>query len=223
MRAIPRPLWAMVLALCAGPAHAITLVPPWDGEPLTTYANYTFTTNSRTAAPEAYTNPHGVPALLVEDEQFFGTGWQDPDGEFQLTRVAGEGAWDLGQFGKMSITIPIAPPGDLTPKELVVFLNFIWYLGPVNTPTFTVASHTATSQFVESEFVQADGAGSWRRTVWQATFEDYVPDSITLVLQAPWNGSVIDSVALYTLIPEPSAALLAFVSGLGFCLRRRRR
>jgi hypothetical protein len=222
MRAIPRPLSAMMLALCAGPASAITLVPPWDGEPLTTYANYTFTTNSRTAPPEAYTNPHGVPALLVEDEQFFGTGWQDPNGEFQLTRVPGEGAWDLGQHGKMSITVPIVATGDLTPKELVVFMNLIWYSGPVSTPTFTVENHVPISQSSQSEIVQFDGAGQWRRTVWEATFTGYLPDSITLVLQAPWNGSVIDSVALYTLIPEPSAALLAVVSCFGICLRRRR-
>jgi hypothetical protein len=222
MRQVQRPLSIVLLALCGGSAQAVTLSPSWEGGPMTSYSSYTFTTSSRTAPPEAFSNPHGVSTLLVEDEQFFGTGWQDPNGDFQLTRVPGEGAWDLGMSGKMSITIPIAPPGDFSPKELEVFVNLIWYLGPVNTPNFAIGNHTPSNQSFESELVQSDGAGSWRRTVWQASFEAIESDSITLVLQAPSNGSVIDAVTVHTMIPEPSSAVFAIASGLAFFFRRRR-
>lgn len=214
----------LLLTVLSGKTMAITLVPSWDGEPLSTSASYTFTTNSRTAPPEDFVNPHGTPDLLVEDEQFFGTGWQDPDPdvEFQLFRVPGEGSWDLGQFGTMSITIPITTAGGTAAKDLEVFVNLIWYLGPVNTPTFSITGATPNWQLFESELVRPDGAGSWQRTVWQATFDGYTPDEVTLVLQAPWNGSVIDSVEVYTLIPEPSGAALLCLGLGGLAMRRRR-
>jgi len=212
----------VLLAFLSANAMAITLVPSWDGDPLSTYTSYTFTTDSRTAPPEEFVNPHGTPALLVEDEQFFGTGWQDPDGEFQLVREPDSGAWDLGQSGKMSIIVPITDSLGLSPKDLVVFVDLIWYLGPVSTPTFAIAGAFPIIESFESELVAPDGAGSWRRTVWQAEFEDYTPDHITLVLQAPWNGSVIESVNIYTLVPEPSGAALLCLALGGLAMRRRR-
>ena len=201
---------------------ATTLVPDWNGDPLSTSANYVFTTSSRTAPPESFVNPFGTPSLLVEDEQFFGTGWQDPNGVFQLTRVAAEGAWDLGQAGRLSIDIPVSALGDTSPKDLHVFVNFIWYLGPVGSPSVQLVGHSPTTQSLTSEFVEADGAGSWRRTIWQATFDDYTGDSILLRLQAPTNGSVVDSVAAYTLIPEPSGALMIALALGGLVFLRRR-
>ena len=212
----------LCLAALSGKAMAITLVPSWDGDPLSTYTSYTFTTDSRTAAPEDFVNPHGTPALLVEDEQFFGTGWQDPNGEFQLVREPDSGAWDLGQSGKMSIVVPIADSLGLSPKDLEFFVEFIWYLGPVGSPTFSISGATPILQTTDSELVRTDGAGSWRRTVWQATFEDYTPNSVTFELQAPSNGSVIETVNIYTLVPEPSGAMLLCLGIAGLAMRRRR-
>lgn len=213
----------LILAVCLpGLSSAIVTVPSWEGEPNSTFASYTFTTGDRTAPPEASTNPYGAPSLLVEDEQIFGTGWQDPDEPFKLTRVAGEGAWDLGQEGRLSITIPIASAGDTSTKPLEFFVNVVWYLGPVNTPIFTVDGHAPTTSAFESELVELDGAGSWRRTVWQASFDDYEADTATLVLQAPSNGSVIDSVTIYSLIPEPGPVILVVLGAVGLALRRQR-
>ncbi len=203
-------------------SHAITLVPAWEGDPLTTDASYTFTTNSRTAPPEDYNNPHGPPALLVEDETFFGTGWQDPNGEYQLTRVPGEGAWDLGQAGRLSITIPISVAGDLSAKELEVFVNLIWYQSPASAPSITIGGHIPTTSFFESELVQSDGAGSWRRTVWSATYDGFTPDFLTLVFQAPSNGSVIDAITAYTLIPEVGTVSLILLGASIMVMRRNR-
>ena len=203
--------------------HAITLIPDWAGEALATDASYTFTTNNPVAAPELYHNSHGMPSLLVENETFFGTGWQDPEGEYQLTRVPGEGAWDLGQNGLMSITIPICTPGDYSAKDLEVFVNLVWYQGPVATPDMTIGGQTATTSSFEFDLVAPDGAGSWRRTVWSATFDGFSSDSVTLFLNAPWNGSVIDSVSVYTLIPEAGVVSLVLIGAGGFVLRRRRR
>lgn len=212
----------LLLTFLSAKAMAITLVPTWDGEPQSTYASYKFTTDSRTAPPEDFVNPHGTPALLVEDERFFGTGWQDPNGEFQLVREPDSGAWDLGQSGKMSMIVPIADSLGLSPKDLEFFVEFIWYLGPVNTPTFSIAGATPILQTIESELVRTDGAGSWRRTVWQASFEDYTPNSVTFELQAPSNGSVIETVNIYTLVPEPSGAMLLCLGIMGLAMRRRR-
>jgi hypothetical protein len=214
----------MLLVALSSHSMAITLVPSWDGAPLSTFTSYKFTTDSRTAPPEEFTNSHVTPTLLVEDEQFFGTGWQDPDPdvEFQLVREPTSGTWDLGQAGKMSIMIPISKPLDISPKDLEIFVDMIWYFGPVNTPTFAAAQASPIFQSFESELVAPDGAGSWRRTVWQATFEDYIADSITLEFQSPSNGSVIDSVKIYTLIPEPSgAALVVLAFGVFAAMRRR--
>jgi hypothetical protein len=218
-----KPIFALIFgisALLAAPS-TWSAVPVWKDDPLTTFASYTFTTPSTTPAPEEVRNPYGSPMLTVNPELFFGTGWQDPNGEFQLTRVPGEGAWDLGQFGNMALTIPVAPVAGSV-KDLDVFIDCVWYQGPVSIPTFGVSGLTPATLLVTQELVQPDGAGSWRRTNWDASFLNETADSITVMLQAPWNGSVVDSLTVYTrYVPEPGTATLVLLA-LAFAARRQR-
>ena len=214
-------IFLALVTIFIAPAAARAATPIWLGEPQTTFATYTFTTPSSTPAPEAGDNPYGSPLMSIA-VGVFGTGWQDPNGQFQLTRVPGEGAWDLGDFGSITASIPIGP-NDSLPKTVDVFIDMIWYQGPVSEPAVNAAALTPASLLVSQEFVQADGAGSWRRTIWSAVFEDVTAPSITLQAQAPWNGSVVDSFNVYTrYVPEPGTAALVLMALAAGVARRKR-
>ena len=212
MKALRLLALASVLSVPLVPGRAAT--PIWKDEPQTTFASYTFTTSSQTPLPEQSRNAYGTPMLSVAPGSF-STGWQDPYGEFQLTRVSGQGAWDLANYGTMTLVLPFAPALG-APFDLDVFIDCVWYQGPVSQPSLGVAERTPTSLTTSQEILQSDGAGSWRRTNWSATFEDVSAHTITVTVTAPANGSVVDSLTVYTrYVPEPATAgLLLF----GSCL-----
>lgn len=210
---------ALILAFPAAAAQAIVTIPVWHEDPQTTYTSFAFTTNNPTAAPESFDNDYGTPALSVAPGPFASgdNGWR-----------SNKGAWDLGREGTLTITIPISSAADASlPKNVEVFVNFIWYSGPFTvTPVYTVADHTPVFSATEGELVEPDGAlGSWQRTVWSASFEDVTTDTLTLVMTGAFNGSVVDDVILYTryaAIPEPGAATFLVLAAAGSLLHRRR-
>lgn len=211
---------------CSIGYSAAIATPTWEGDPLTTSALYNFTTDDRTAAPDEFTNPYGTPSLLVEDVTPPGSGWQDPNEEFQSVRAAGEGgAWDLGPSGKMTFTVPVSNPLGLSSMDLEIHVAFAWQetFGPDSEPTFSLTSGSPTSQEIERFTLENDFIGDWIGTVWQASFEDFTDDQITLVFDGDALGSVLEQVSIQTrIIPEPSS--LVFLGlGLGSALLRRNR
>ena len=202
---------------------ALVTVPTWDGDAQTTSASYTFTTSSPTAPPEAARSPYGDHALQVTVGPF-GTGWQDPAGEFQLTRN-GHGAWDLGRSGTLTVTVPIDQDGVFSLKNAEVFVEFVWYQSPTSIPGYGIVGLTPTYSSAQQELSALDNAGSWQRTVWEATYENLTTNNLILEFQAPLNGSVISSMQIYTrfeVVPEPAAITLSGLTLVAVVSHRRR-
>ena len=205
-------------------AGAAAFVPPWDGDPLSTTQIHTFSTDSLTPVPETLANAYGTPATEIVVVEPSGTGWQDPAlGGLSSTRVEGEGAWDVGVGGSITITIPIAPAGDFTPKFLDIGIDVVFLSSLASGPSLDLVEDTPLLLTGQDSLVEIDGIRFWSRTVWEASFENFTSDTLTVVLSAPDNNiSVIDRVAIYTVIPEPGAAALALLGGLWLLAGRRR-
>ena len=205
-------------------AGAAAFVPPWGGDPLSTTQIHTFTTDSLTPVPETLANAYGTPTTEIVINPNNSDGWQDPAlGAASSTRVPGEGAWDLGSDGSITITIPIAPAGDFTPKFLDIGIDVVYEAGLASGPSLTLVEDTPLVLTMQDSFVEVISPRLWFRTVWQASFEEFTSDTLTVVFSSPSdNTSIIDSIAIYTVIPEPGAAALAMLGGVWLLAGRRR-
>ncbi len=220
----------VVFVVSRAQAAITTLAPLWDGDPQTTYASFAFATAGNPSAPDTGShNPYGITSVSTIPGLFsYGDhgGWQDPDDFTYTTRPsAGDGAWDLGREGTMTITIPIAPSGDNSPKNVDVFLNFVWIQPLFSIPVYGISGFTPVSQLSEQEHVETYNIQNWHRTVWSASFEDITTDTLTLVLTGAFFGSVVDDLAVYTryeVIPEPGTAMLSALALTGLMARRKR-
>lgn len=209
----------------ASVSTAAVFVPAWDGQPGTTSALFTFETSDKQAPPSVVRNPYGSVSMLVENETTLGAGWMDPAEPFHLTRN-GTGAWDLGQNGLISIVVPVSEGGAGSVHAIDLFMHVVWYQGPMGVPEYGVDGLSPSHENSVDSLLQADGPGAWYQTVWEAGFDNVTENELTLEIQAPWNGAVVESIAIYTrstVIPEPSSLLLAGVAVGGFSILGRKR
>jgi hypothetical protein len=207
---------------------AAIAAPAWEGDVNTTSALYNFPTDNRTSDPDEFSNPYGTPVLLVEDVTPPGSGWQNPDPNVpnQSIREDGEGgAWDLGPSGQMTFGVPIGNSLGLSPMDLEIHVSFVWQelFGPESEPGFSLTSGNPTFETIDRFTVVNETIGDWEATVWQATFENFSEEELTLVFEGDSNGSVLEQVSIQTrVVPEPSALVLIF-AGLGAFVFRRNR
>lgn len=205
---------------------ASVLVPEWDGRPGTTSALFAFATGDKEVSPTSSRNPYGSVTMLVENETVWGAGWMAPGDPYGLTRGNGGGAWDLGQHGLISIMVPVSEIGRESVNMIDLFMHVIWYQGPMGTPGFEMSGQTPSYQNLVDLFVEADGPGAWYGTTWEATFDNVTDNELTLSIQAPWNGAVVESIAIYTRttpVPEPSSLLLLGLAAGGLPFLRKRK
>ena len=214
------------LLVISSAAHAATPLPVWYGEPNTTRSGYQFSTSSTTPSPEVSVNPYGLPTATVAVGSF-STGWQNPATPFTLPGVEADGAWDLGVSGTMTLMVPFAPaapgPGQSYRVDFLVYM--VGYDGPTSLPTLTTPGLAVTDLTSSDALVLADPPGAWRSRTWMGTAENVTGNFATFQLNAPSNGSVVDTYEIhtrFTLVPEPSvAAGMLVVSGLTLLRRRR--
>lgn len=218
----------LALVFFAANAAAITVMPDWHGDPDTTYAYTTFSSNNPAAPAETENNPFGSATIVVVPGNFAGgeNGWTGPD-----WIPGSDGQWDLGQSGTISVTIPFSPSGNGVPKNLDVFFSFSWQKGGVwqppmpqvtgLTPVSTPVAETQTGPPVYGGL----SPDTWDQTVWSASFENVTSDSITIVLQGTPTGSRVSELYVYTrfqAIPEPGTLTFGVLAAVGALVRRRR-
>lgn len=202
------------------------VVPIWANQPNSTHHLYHFSSASTTQTPDLLTSPFGTSSISIHP----GTGsagWQDPAGEFTSPGINDDGAWDLANSGYIDITLPIAAgaasPGTEYRIDFVIYVTGL--AGIVSLPALDDLGLSEHDLVVQNSTGPTDGLGRWDSRTWTGYYDGINSNSITLRIQAPPGGSVIDTLEIYTnltVVPEPSAALLTVAAGLAGCLRRRR-
>lgn len=211
-------------------AMAATPLPSWYGESNTTRQGYTFGNGSLTPAPDILENPYGSPVATVVLGTF-SDGWQDPTAPYDLAGVNDDGAWDLGRAGTINVTCQIAPfaaaPGTTYRVDFEVYT--VAYFGITALPSFDTLGLTANDLTLTQNTVATDPqfpGASWQGLKWTGYYESQTSSTISFMIKAPANNtSVVDTFEVFTrvtVIPEPSALLLAIAPAAAWVARRRR-
>ena len=226
---LPPLFLARVLPLicCLGQAMGAAVVPSWSGEAGTTHFTYQFSTGDSTPAPDIAQSGFSSPVLTVMPG-FASSGWQDPGAEFTSPGVENDGAWDLGNGGVISISLPVAAAaaslGTTYRIDFVVYA--VSFIVPNSLPAMSALGLSPQDEVIQDSTVeQAPPLSRWDSRTWTGYYEGVASDTITFNITAPTNGSTIDSFEVYTrltVVPEPSSAGLAMLAGFFGCLRRRR-
>lgn len=216
------------LICCIGQATAASVVPSWAGEAGTTHHVYTFSSNTATPAADTAQSTFASPTLTVLPGGA-ATGWQDPNEEFTSPGVDSDGAWDLGNGGSISFSLPVAAAAAAvgTTYRIDFVIYMVGLVTPNVLPTLSAVNLAPQDLGIVDAQVQAPVALSrWDSRTWTGYYEGVTTRDITLNFTAPTNGSTVDTFEVYTrvtVVPEPSTSLLALAAGLAGCLRRRRR
>jgi hypothetical protein len=211
-------------------SQAQAQLPSWYGQPNTTRTEYIFDSGVITPSANIFESPFGAASALVTVGAF-SSGWQDPLAPFSLSGITNNGAWDLGRFGTINVTLPIAsaPPDPGFTYTVDFDIYAIFYLSsPIASPTLETFGNVP-SNLVRTQTFEADDPGfpgaTWQRVRWTGSFQAQTATSLQIGITGAFFGSVIDDMGLFTrttAIPEPSAALLICFSAIGLVVRRRR-
>ena len=204
-----------------------SVVPSWAGEPGATHYTYNFSTSDSTPAPDIAQSAFGAPVLTV-NTGIASSGWQNPAEEFTSPGVDGDGAWDLGNGGVISFSLPVAAAaaslGTTYRIDFVVYA--VSFIVPNSLPTLSAVGLAPQDQVISNATVKdAPPLSRWDSRTWTGYYQGVTSNSVTFNITAPTNGSTIDTFEVYTrltVVPEPSSALLAMLAGAAGCLRRRR-
>jgi hypothetical protein len=236
-------LLATALGLSAAlPASAAVSLPSWNGQPNTTSQVFLFNTASTTPSANNSVNPYGTASASVV-VGFFGNGWENPaDAPASNPGFNGDGAWDvgtgidslsgnrLGPDGSITFSVPVAPaaPGVGQSYRLDILIYAVAYQDLHRLPEASVLGLAPGDLVLASSNVLGTRPpnGTWRELTWTAVKEGHTTGALSVALTPPTGeASVIDRVEIYTrytLVPEPSSAVLLMLAGATVSLRRRR-
>ncbi len=225
----PRLLGLLPLALAcfAAQAEGAATVPDWYGGPSSTHQTFFFSNDDPTPVPDQLESAFGAATLTV-NTGFAASGWQDPEGAFTSPGIDDDGAWDLGNQGFIEISLPVAAlaaePGTSYKIDFLVYVSGM--VTPTALPALEAVGLTPQDLTDQTATGPSDGALSrWDNRTWTGYFDGVTDNTVTFRIQAPTNGSVIDTFEVYTnvtVVPEPSIALLGLLAGVPVMLRRRR-
>ena len=153
---------------CVGHAMGAAVVPSWSGEPGTTHYSYQFSTSDSTPAPDLAQSSFASPALTVTPG-FASSGWQDPGQEFTSPGVAEDGAWDLGNGGVISISLPIAAAAASsgTTYRIDFVIYAVSYIVPNSLPVLSAVGLSPQDLVIQDATVeQAPPLSRWDSRTW---------------------------------------------------------
>ncbi len=222
---------ALLIAGGGGALHATLSPPSWYGEPGTTRQEFYFDTDSQSASANVLENPCGDSIVTVTLGPY-STGWQDPDNEFDFNRSGGDGAWDLGMGGYLSVDVPFAasPAGGGDWYRVDFHVEAVAYDAGAFAvlPGFHGEGHTARDLAVSKVLVEdVPPLASWEGLTWTGYYDHVTSNEVGFRVQAPANNvSVVDNLEVFTrftIVPEPSSAtLLVVILTMGAAQQRRR-
>ena len=189
----------LLLMWMAGPEQAAAgQPPPWSDDVATTEAVFRFTTPDLLAEPEEERNAYGS-AVAAVGLGAFAAGWQDPEDPIALSGVEGDGAWDLGQAGMITLEVPVGPAPQLGDRHDVrLWVKVIGFSGLTSMPDLVQPEAPQGGYEEEQGVVAPDTLGAWLFHSWEGLIEDVGAGPLTVVILAPNNGSLIDQLEVHT-------------------------
>jgi autotransporter-associated beta strand protein len=185
-------------------------LPEWYGQPRSSHAGYLFSTAGTSPAANINENPFGSPVAVITLGDL-ADGWQQPADPIALSGVAYDGAWDLGNQGYISVTVPFAPSAplagmyyDVKYQVYAVAYHGITPLPVLDTPGMAVAGLTTQSGTVALD-PWFPGA-AWDFQQWNGSIEHLAATTLTFDLKVPppvaplYRGttSVVDTYEIFT-------------------------
>ncbi len=213
MKPIPPCLTTLAAVLATGgfdDLWADTSLPEWYGQPRSSHAGYLFSTAGTSPAANINENPFGSPVAVITLGDL-ADGWQQPADPIALSGVAYDGAWDLGNQGYISVTVPFAPSAplagmyyDVKYQVYAVAYHGITPLPVLDTPGMAVAGLTTQSGTVALD-PWFPGA-TWDFQQWNGSIEHLAATTLTFDLKVPppvaplYRGttSVVDTYEIFT-------------------------
>lgn len=203
------------------------LIPPpaWGGE--TWFAEYRFTNPQPDPAPELTENTQllGQPLLALSVDPLFGSGWQDPEALFSLTRPDNGGAWDLGPgvplgSGEVLVKIPVSgiqssiPPTDaISDWRVETEIQLVRYASLGSSPSVVAETYPLVESGLSDTTLETVTTVSGFLDVWNLTRANFLQDlndsgeDLAFRIQPDSStGLIVDQISLYVrLIPAPKA------------------
>lgn len=219
----------LLIPLGTGCAMAATPVPSWYGLN-STHQAYFFNSGSFTPAANTLDNLYGTPVATVTLGSL-ADGWQNPAEEFDNPGLNGDGSWDLGISGSISLNMLAAPsaPAPGTFYRVYFEVHTVAYEGITPLPVFDTLGLTTydLQQTVTTEGPDPLVSGAfWRRVKWTGYVDNITTNALAFALKPPATKTTqIDSFEVFTqyqVVPEPSASFLLVAPALAWTIRRRR-
>jgi hypothetical protein len=223
----------LVFAAASVTASAATPLPPWYPGPDTTRQGYIFDVDTLTPTANTLDNAQGQPLTTITLGQF-NAGYQQPGlppAVIDLNGIDNDGAWDIGIAGTILSQITFAPaapvPGTYYRVDFQVYT--VAYGSPYGPLEFDGQGLTAVDSAMSSIPVANDPlfpGGVWNGQTFTGYFDNVTTNTLIFGVKATSNNTAnIDTyevITRYTLVPEPSAAVMLLGSVLLLASRRRR-
>ncbi len=187
--------------------------PEWSEHSSATQQEFIFATDDLAGGPDFDSNPFGESAFQVDAAS---GSWQEPGAS--LTREDNGGAWELFTADSITLTVPLADsvePG----ASFELFINAVVFNDGGNfydVPSFEGQGGDADILDQESSVVEEGGGpfdGDWEVVTWNASVANLTGTDLDFVFGGLEESvALIDSLEVYTAVPEPGA--YAAIAGL---------
>lgn len=185
---------------------------------VTTFQEWSFTTDTNPASPESVVNTYGDPGAVINLDESFATGWWDSDPDLY---GSAQGWWDIG-LGSIVLDIPNAGPD----SSMDVELSIKYWADLSQSPGVGFSSSGSTVDMTTELVEDGPLGGGWYRDIWKLHIGP-ASDSgvITISADQDW-GSMIDEVSVSTTsaasaVPEPGSLMALCAAVAGLVVRRR--
>lgn len=225
----------LILAACLKVDAQELVMPPPEWVEEAWFAEYRFTSPQPDPIPESLEKSQvlGEPVMVVTVDALFGSGWQDPDALFSLTRPDNGGAWDLGPgiplgAGEILIQIPvigiqsfIPPTDEKSDWRVETEMQLVRYASIGAQPSVIAEEYPVVESDISDSTLETVSTVSGFLDTWNLTqvnffqeLNDSGADLSFRILPDSASGLILDQISLYIRLvpakmdPDPKPLLM---------------